>query len=88
MWLDANPILGLGRLQALKSRWLWRGAISPRKDGKRAQDIWAKGIPPETYSYAIKLVGCRRKRILTPEQLQTARERMALARSRIGQGSS
>lgn len=67
MVLDGAP--------AIKSRWaalggkLWAGDISPHsKTGRRVQDVKITGIPLENSRFAIRMAGCKAKRILSEAQ--------------------
>ena len=67
MVLDGAP--------AFRSRWaalggkLWTGDISPHpKTGRRAQDVKITGIPLENARLAIRMAGCKAKRILSEAQ--------------------
>ena len=64
MWTDASPIEPT-KLKRL-GRWSWHGLGL----GARVQDAWVKGIPPESYTLAIRLAGCKRQRTLSPEHRQ------------------
>jgi hypothetical protein len=78
IWTDAKPIKP-ARLQALNPRWSWQGDVSGWGTGARVQDAWVKGIPLEFSAAAIRLAGCKLKRIPTQENL----DRLARMRARI-----
>ena len=60
---------------AIRSRWaalggkLWMGDISPHpRTGRRVQDVKITGIPLERARPAIRMAGCKAKRILSEAQ--------------------
>jgi hypothetical protein len=44
----------------------WQGYISADAKGRRLQDTWVRGIRPEAYELAIRLVGAKRRRVMSP----------------------
>jgi hypothetical protein len=67
MWTDARPMLQ-SRMAALGGR-LWQGDKGIGANGRQVQDAWARGIKPEAYQLAIRLVGAKQRRIMSPAQL-------------------
>ena len=57
----------------------WRVAFDLRRGahGRRVQDGWVRGIRPEAYKLAIRLVGAKPRRAMSPAQ------RDALAKARL-----
>ena len=66
MWTDA-PAMRASRLAALGGRW-WQGDISFDGTGRRVQDAWVRGMSRDKIGDAIRLVGAKRKRKLSPAQ--------------------
>jgi hypothetical protein len=66
MWIDAPPIMR-SRLEQLGGQG-WQGEISRGASGRRVQDAWVHGIPPEAYKLAIRLVGAKPRRVMSPAQ--------------------
>jgi hypothetical protein len=66
MWTDAPPIYPPQLKELGGTRW--QGDISRGATGRRMQDAWVRGIKPEAYGLAIRLVGARAKRIMSPAQ--------------------
>ena len=66
MWTDATP-MNKSRLVKLGATF-WQGDISLDAKGRRVQDAWVQGIPPESYQLAIRLVGAKRRRVMSPAQ--------------------
>src|SRR5215469_16985416 len=66
MWTDGPP-MKKSRLADL-GREVWQGDISPGDRGRRVQDAWVRGIEPEAYRLAIRLVGAKSRRIMSPQQ--------------------
>jgi hypothetical protein len=66
IWTNATPMKpsSLATLGGL----FWQGNISPDAKGRRVQDAWVKGIRPEAFEQAIRLVGAKRRRVLSPAQ--------------------
>ena len=60
---------------------VWQGEISPDHRGRRVQDAEVRGIRLERYRQAIRLVGCKPKRVLS--EAQQAVLKRARAASRI-----
>lgn len=82
MWIDAPP-MNKSTIASLKAKSSWQGDVSANDQGSRAQDAWAKDIPPETWPLAIRLAGIKRRRIMSPAQqevLKRAREALSLPR--------
>ena len=55
---------------------LWQGEIRRDARGWRVQDAWVRGIRPGAYRQAIRLVGAKQRRVMSPAQktaLQEAR---------------
>jgi hypothetical protein len=75
MWTDAPPIHHC-RLAQLGGT-LWQGDISHGAKGRRVQDAWVRCIRPEAYTPAIRLVGAKPRRGMSPAQ------REALAKARL-----
>ena len=81
MWIDAPP-MKKNRLEELGGR-LWMGDISPHpKTGRRVQDVKVIGILADKHNQAIRLVGAKRKRILS--EGQKAVLNLRLSRFRFG----
>jgi hypothetical protein len=66
MWADAAP-MNKSRLVKLGGTF-WQGDISTDVKGRRLQDTWVRGIRPEAYELAIRLVGAKRRRVMSPAQ--------------------
>jgi hypothetical protein len=65
----------------------WQGNISPDAKGRRVQDAWVKGIRPEAFEQAIRLVGAKRRRVLSPAQREVLEsENLASRRFRSTHG--
>jgi hypothetical protein len=75
MWTDARP-MNQSRLANLGGT-LWQGDIGRDANGRRVQDAWVRGIRPESYKLAIRLVGAKSRRTVSPAQ------RAALAKARL-----
>jgi hypothetical protein len=69
------------RLAELGGR-IWQGDISADVKGRRVQDSWVRGIRPEAYELAIRLVGAKRRRVMSPAQ-RAALERATMASLRF-----
>ena len=67
MWTDAPP-MNQSRLAKLGGTF-WQGDIS-RRGGRREQDALVRGIRPEAYGLAIRLVGAKRRRVMSPARLE------------------
>jgi len=83
MWTDAPPMLR-SRLDKLGGK-VWQGDIGRGAKGQRAQDAWVSGIQPEAYNLAIRLVGVKKRRAMSPAQnaaLEKARRASSLISSR------
>ncbi|PWU04166.1 MAG: hypothetical protein C5B51_17345 [Terriglobia bacterium] len=76
MWADAPP-MNRTRLQSLGAI-CWQGDIGSNTKGRRVQDAWVRGIGPEAYRLAIRMVGAKARRIMSPGQ-KAALERARLA---------
>jgi hypothetical protein len=66
MWTDAPPMMH-SRLARLGGT-LWQGDISQGAKGQRVQDARVRGIQSEAYNLAIRLVGAKRRRAMSPAQ--------------------
>jgi hypothetical protein len=66
MWTDAPPMMQ-SRLAKL-SATVWQGDIGRNSKGRRVQDAWVRGIQPDAYNLAIRLVGAKLRRVLSPAQ--------------------
>jgi hypothetical protein len=74
MWMDARP-MNRSKLAELGGT-LWMGDIS---DG--VQDAWVKGISPEKIPQALRLVGAKRRRILSEARRDAQRGVLVRARA-------
>jgi hypothetical protein len=86
MWTDATPI-NKSRLAELDGTF-WQGDISLDAKGRRVQDAWVRGIRPEAYELAIRLVGAKRRKVMSPAQwaaLEKARLASPLIPTRTAQ---
>ena len=65
MWVDVRPMMPstLAKLGGT----IWQGDISADAKG-RVQDAWVRGIRPEAYELAIRLVRAKRRRVMSPAQ--------------------
>jgi hypothetical protein len=63
---DAPPMMP-SRLARLGGK-LWQGDISRGANRQSVQDARVRGIQPEAYSLAIRLVGAKRRRAMSPAQ--------------------
>jgi hypothetical protein len=75
MWTDAPPMMR-SRLEKLGGK-VWQGDIGRGDKGRRVQDAWAGGIRTEAYKLAIRLVGAKQRRVMSPAQ------REALEKARV-----
>ena len=75
MFTDASP-MNRSRLETLGGR-VWQGDISRGANGRRVQDAWVRGISPDAFKLAIRLVGAKPRRVLSPAQ------REALEKARV-----
>jgi hypothetical protein len=80
IWTDAPPMMQ-SRLAELGGR-VWQGDIGRDARGRRVQDAWVRGIRPEAYKLAVRLVGAKQRRIMSPAQRE-ALEKARGARSLI-----
>ena len=80
MWADAAP-MNKSRLVKLGGTF-WQGDISADAKGRRLQDAWVRGIRPDAYELAIRLVGAKRRRVMSPAQ-RAALERATMASLRF-----
>ena len=84
MWIDAPP-MKKSRLEELGGK-LSIGDISPHPEtGRRVQDVKVIGILSDRHNQAIRMVGAKRKRILSEGQklaLEKARAASPLIQSR------
>ena len=55
----------------------WQGSIGRDANGRRVQDSWVRGIRPEAYKLAIRMVGVKARRVMSPAQMA------ALAKARL-----
>jgi len=88
MWTDAPP-MRQSRLAQLGGT-CWQSDIS-RRGGRREQDAFVRGIRPEAYGLAIRLVGAKRRRVMSParlEALEKARRASPLIPIRTVQGGT
>jgi hypothetical protein len=76
MWTDATP-MNASRLESLGGRF-WQGDIGRGANGRRVQDAWVRGIKPQAYKLAIRMIGAKARRVMTPGQ-QAALEKARLA---------
>jgi hypothetical protein len=84
MWVGATP-MNKSRLVKLGGTF-WQGDISTDAKGRRIQDTWVQGIRPESYHLAIRLVGAKRRRVMSPARLG-ALEKARLASPLIPTGT-
>jgi hypothetical protein len=75
MWTDAPP-MNASRLERLGARF-WQGDIGRGANGRRVQDAWVRGIKPEAYKVAIRMVDAKARRVISPGQ------RAALEKARL-----
>jgi hypothetical protein len=75
MWTDAPP-MKQSRFEALGGTF-WQGEISRNAKGRRVQDAWVRGIRPGAYNLAIRIVGAKARRVMSPGQ------RAALEKARL-----
>jgi hypothetical protein len=80
MWTDAPP-MKWSRLAELGGT-VWHGDIGRGAKGRRVQDAWVRGIRPEAYRLAIRMVGAKQRRAMSPAQT-AALEKARLASSLI-----
>jgi hypothetical protein len=72
-----------------QSRWdalggkLWMGDISAGETGRKVQDVKIERIRLGNARAAIKMVGARPKRVLSPSALQASKGRMLKARESL-----
>jgi hypothetical protein len=66
MWVEARPMMS-SRLAKLGGTF-WQGDISHGTKGRRVQDASVRGIRPEAYKLAIRLVGAKQRRVMSPAQ--------------------
>ena len=76
MWIESRPI-NRSTLAGLGGK-AWQGDITENGRGRRVRDAWVQGIPPESYHLAIRLVGAKRRRVMSPARLE-ALEKARLA---------
>ena len=72
MWTDAPPLKPF-RLAQLGGT-PWQGDISHDAKGRRVQDAWVRGIRPEAYKLAIRLVAAKPRRVMSPARLEALRK--------------
>ena len=85
IWTDATPMKP-SNLATLGGSF-WQGDISPDAKGRRVQDARVKGIRPEAFEQAMRLVGAKRRRVLSPAQRAVLEgESMASRRFRSTRG--
>src|SRR5262245_57482345 len=75
MWTDAPPIMQFRLAKLGGARW--QGDISRGANGRRVQDAAVRGIQPEGHRLAIRLVGAKPRRVLSPAH------RKALEKARL-----
>jgi hypothetical protein len=56
----------------------WQGSIGRYANGRRIQDAWVHGIRKEAYKLAIRMVGVKARRVMSPAQM-AALEKARLA---------
>jgi hypothetical protein len=79
MWTDA-PAMNRSRLEQLGGR-VWQGDIDRGANGRRVQDAWVRGIRPDVYKLAVRLVGVKPRRVMSlaqQEALEKARRASSL----------
>jgi hypothetical protein len=76
MWTDSPP-MKQSRLETLGGSF-WQGSIGRDAKGRRVQDAWVRGIRPEAYRLAIRMVGAKARRVMSPGQ-KAALEKARLA---------
>jgi hypothetical protein len=81
MWTNATPMKP-SNLATLGGSF-WQGNISTDAKGRRVQDAWVTGIRPEAFKQAIRLVGVKRRRVLSPAQ-RAVLESESMASRRFG----
>jgi hypothetical protein len=79
MWTDARPMMR-SSLAELGGK-LWQGDISPDRYGRRVQDAWVRGILLDKVPLALRLIGAKRRRILSEARLEAQREVLVRARA-------
>lgn len=67
MWTDAPP-MHRSRLAELGGSF-WQGETGRDARGRRVQDAWVRGIKPAAYRQAIRLVGAKQRRVMSPPQM-------------------
>jgi hypothetical protein len=77
IWTDAPPMMQ-SRLAELGVT-IWQGDIVRDAHGRRAQDAWVRGIRPEAYKLALRLVRAKQRKAISPRQ-RAALEKGRLAR--------
>jgi hypothetical protein len=76
MWTDSPP-MNQSRLAELGGTF-WQGDIGRGDKGRRVQDAWVRGIRPEAHRLAIRMVGAKARREMSPKQ-KAALEKARLA---------
>jgi hypothetical protein len=76
MWTDSPP-MKQSRLETLGGSF-WQGSIGRDANGRRRQDAWVRGIRPEAYRLAIRMVAAKARRVMSPRQI-AALEKARLA---------
>ena len=64
MWTDAPP-MKQARLAELGGVF-WQGEVGRSSKGRRVQDAWVRGIKPEAYKLAIRMVAAKPRHAMTP----------------------
>ena len=67
MWTDAPP-MKQSRLEAIGGT-CWQGDIGRNAKGRRVQDAWVRGIRPAAYRLAVRMVGAKARRVMSPGQI-------------------
>ena len=76
MWTDVPP-MKQSRLETLGGSF-WQGSIGRDAKGRRVQDAWVRDIRPGAYTLAIRMVGAKARRTMSPAQ-KAALEKARLA---------
>jgi hypothetical protein len=79
MWTDARRMMR-STLAELGGK-LWQGDISRDRRGRSVQDAWVRGILPDKIPLALRLIGAKRRRILSEARLEAQREVLVRARA-------
>jgi hypothetical protein len=65
------------RLETLGGSF-WQGSVGRNAKGRRVQDAWVRDIRPGAYTLAIRMVGAKARRTMSPAQ-KAALEKARLA---------